>query len=108
MAINWFKYSSPRSFYPLAGKLAPWFAAVAAVLAAVGLYIGLIVAPTDFQQGEAYRIIFIHVPAAWMSMFIYVVMAGYGVLALAFNTLLAAVMMRPLPPTGALFQFIAL
>ena len=50
----------------------------AALLAAAGLYIGFFVAPTDAQQGEAYRIIFIHVPAAWMSMFIYVVMAFWA------------------------------
>src|SRR5437667_6336666 len=108
MAINWFKYSSPRSFYPLAGKLAPWFAAVAAVLAAVGLYIGLGLAPTDFQQGEAYRIIFIHVPSAWMSMFIYLVMAGWSALALGFNTRLSAMMAQALAPTGALMTLIAL
>src|SRR5438128_10114653 len=108
MTINWFKYSSPASFYPVAGRLIPWFFAAAALLLVVGLYIGLFLAPTDAQQGEAYRIIFIHVPAAWMSMFIYVVMAGYGVLALAFNTRLAAMMMRALAPTGALFTFIAL
>lgn len=106
--INWFKYASPASFYPLAGKLAPWAGAVATVLVAVGLYLGLFVAPTDFQQGDAYRIIFIHVPAAWMSMFIYVLMAGYGILNLTFNTRLAAMMMQALAPTGALFTFIAL
>ncbi len=75
MTLNWFKYASPATFYPVAGKLIPWFAWSAALLAAIGLYLGLVVAPTDFQQGDAYRIIFIHVPAAWMSMFLYVVMA---------------------------------
>ncbi|MGH8756012.1 MAG: cytochrome c biogenesis protein CcsA, partial [Burkholderiales bacterium] len=69
--ISWYRYSSPQSFFPLAGKLAPWFAVAALLLVAAGLYIGFFVAPTDRQQGEAYRIIFIHVPAAWMSMFIY-------------------------------------
>jgi heme exporter protein C len=108
MSINWFKYSSPVSFYPLAGKLAPWFGVAAALLAVAGTYISLVVAPTDFQQGDAYRIIFIHVPAAWMSMFIYVLIAGYGVLALTFNTRLSAMMMQALAPTGALFTFIAL
>jgi heme exporter protein C len=106
--FSWFKYASPTSFYPLAGKLFPWFAAAAAVLAVVGLYIGLFVAPTDAQQGEAYRIIFIHVPAAWMSMFIYLVMAGYAALSLGFNARLSAMMASALAPTGALFTFIAL
>src|SRR5699024_8472388 len=106
--INWFKYASPVSFYPLAGRLLPWFALAAAVLAASGLYVGLVVAPSDYVQGDAYRIIFIHVPAAWMSMFIYGVMAGYAILTLALRTRLSAMMMQALAPTGALFTFLAL
>jgi heme exporter protein C len=106
--MNVYRYASPTTFYPLAGKLWPWFAVIAALLAAFGLYEGLFVAPTDFQQGEVYRIIFIHVPAAWMGMFIYLVMAFYGVLHLGFNTKLAAMMMRALAPTGAIFTFLAL
>jgi len=108
VAINWFKYSSPQTFYPLAGKMVPWFMAPAAVLGMAGLYIGFFVAPTDFQQGEAYRIIFIHVPAAWMSMFIYVVMAFWAGIGLAFNTRLSSMMAHALAPTGALMTFIAL
>ena len=106
--MNFYQFSSPASFYPFAGRLAPWFAGAAAVLAIVGLWIGFGVAPTDFQQGEAYRIIFIHVPAAWMSMFIYLVMAFWGMLALSFNTRLSAMMAQALAPTGALMTFIAL
>jgi heme exporter protein C len=105
---NWFKYSSPQSFYPLAGRMVPWFAMAAAVLAAVGLYIGFFVAPTDAQQGEVYRVIFIHVPAAWMSMFIYLVMAFWAALGLAFNTRLSGMMASALAPTGAMFTFLAL
>ncbi|MBK9703768.1 MAG: cytochrome c biogenesis protein CcsA [Betaproteobacteria bacterium] len=108
MAINWYKYSSPATFYPLAGRLIPWFGGSAAILTVVGLVIGLGIAPTDFQQGEAYRIIFIHVPSAWMSMFIYLVMAFWGALALGFNTRLSAMMAQALAPTGALMTFIAL
>ncbi len=103
-----YRYSSPASFYPLAGKMIPWFAWAAAVLAAVGLYIGLSMAPTDFQQGEAYRIIFIHVPSAWMSMFLYLVMAFWGAMALGFNTRLSAMLAQAIAPTGALMTFIAL
>jgi len=106
--VNWFRYSSPASFFPLAGKLVPWFAAAAALLTVAGLWLGLVVAPTDAQQGDAYRIIFIHVPAAWMSMFIYLVMAFWSALALMFNTRLSAMMVQALAPTGALFTFIAL
>ena len=106
--INWFKYSSPQTFFPLAGTLAPWFAAIAAVLFVAGLYIGFFVAPTDAQQGESYRIIFIHVPAAWMSMLIYLAMAFWAGMGLAFNTRLSGMMATALAPTGALFTFIAL
>jgi heme exporter protein C len=108
MGINWFRFASPQAFSPVAGALAPWFLAAAALLAAAGLYIGLFVAPTDAQQGEAYRIIFVHVPAAWMSMFIYVVMAFWAAVGLAFNTRLSSMMASALAPTGALFTFIAL
>src|SRR5712672_4398446 len=106
--MNWFKYSSPQSFYPLAGKLVPCFHVAAALLAVAGIYIGFFLAPTDAQQGEAYRIIFIHVPAAWMSMFIYVVMAGWAALGLALNTRLSGMMASALAPTGAMFTFVAL
>ena len=107
-AFNVFKYSSPRNFYFLAGRMIPWFGVLAALLTVLGLYVGFFVAPTDFQQGEAYRIIFIHVPAAWMSMFIYLVMALYAGLGLVFNTRISAMMASALAPTGAIFTFIAL
>lgn len=108
MPIHWYRYSSPSTFYSLAGKMIPWFAVSSALLAAIGLCIGLVVAPTDFQQGDAYRIIFIHVPAAWMSMFLYLVMAFWSALALGFNTRLSAMMAQAIAPTGALMTVIAL
>ncbi|HUQ24969.1 MAG TPA: heme ABC transporter permease [Burkholderiales bacterium] len=106
--MNWFWYASPQTFYPLAGTIARWCAVAAAILALAGLYVGFVVAPTDAQQGEVYRVIYIHVPAAWMSMFIYVVMACWAALGLAFNTRLSGMMATALAPTGALFTFIAL
>jgi len=106
--MKWFWYASPQTFYPLAGTIARGSGFAAAFLAAAGLYVGFFVAPTDAQQGEAYRIIFIHVPAAWMSMFIYVVMACWAALGLALNTRLSGMMASALAPTGALFTFIAL
>jgi len=106
--MNFYRYSSPSTFYPLAGKLIPWFGWSALLLAIVGLWISFGLAPTDFQQGEAYRIIFIHVATAWMSMFIYVVMAFWSALALGFNTRLSGMMAQALAPTGALMTFIAL
>jgi len=108
LSINWFKYASPVSFYPLAGRLIPWFVVVTVVLLFIGLYLGFFVAPTDYQQGEAYRIMFVHVPAAWMSMFIYLVMAAYAGLGLIFNTRLSSMMATALAPTGAMFTFLAL
>ena len=108
VTINWFKYSAPSTFYGLAGKLIPWFAVPAAMLFVLGLYIGFFVAPMDAVQGEAYRIIFIHVPASILSMFLYLVMAGYAALGLIFNTRLSSMMATALAPTGALFAFISL
>ncbi|HCP76415.1 MAG: heme ABC transporter permease [Pusillimonas sp.] len=106
--INWFKYSSPKMFYPLAGKLIPWFGVAAAILAIIGMYVGFFMAPTDAQQGEGYRIIFLHVPVSWMSMFIYLVMAFWAAVGLAFNNRLAAMMASALAPTGAMFTFLSL
>ena len=107
-SINWFRYASPVSFFPLARRLARGFGAAAAALAVVGLWLGFFVAPTDAQQGEAYRIIFIHVPAAWMSMFIYAVMAAWCAVSLTLNARLSAMMAQALAPTGALFTVVAL
>ena len=108
MAINLFKYSSPALFYPLAGKMLPWFYGLAIILCIVGLYISFFVAPTDATQGEVYRIIFIHVPAAWMSMFIYLIMATWAGLGLILNTRLSSMMAQALAPTGAMFTVVAL
>jgi heme exporter protein C len=106
--MSLFRFAAPNTFYPLAGRMAPWFFVLAAVLTAIGLYIGFFVAPTDATQGDAYRIIFIHVPAAWMSMFLYVVMAFWAAIGLAFNTRLSSMMAQAIAPTGALMTFIAL
>lgn len=102
------RFASPQVFYPVAGTLAPWFAGIAAVLTVIGLYVGFFVAPTDFQQGEVYRVIFIHVPAAWMSMMVYLLMAFWSAVGLVMNTRLSFMMARALAPTGALFCFLAL
>ncbi|MBL8075833.1 MAG: cytochrome c biogenesis protein CcsA [Nitrospira sp.] len=104
----WSKYSAPQAFYPLAGRLIPWFATVAVILMVVGLYMGFFVAPTDFQQGESYRIIFVHVPAAWMSMFLYVVMAVWAGVGMGLNARLSFMMAQAIAPTGAMFTFLAL
>ncbi len=107
-SIAWYYFSAPKSFYPLAGKLIPWFWGLAIVLTVVGLYMSFFVAPTDYKQGESYRIMFIHVPAAWMSMLIYLVMAIYAIIGLAWKVRLADMMASALAPTGAMFTFLAL
>ena len=107
-SIRFFNFAAPSRFYALAGWLTPWFWALAALLAGAGLYIGFFVAPTDATQGDSYRIIFIHVPAAWMSMVLYLVMAGWAAIGWAFNARLASMVARALAPTGAMFTFIAL
>ena len=106
--LHAFRFASPATFYPLAGRLQPLFMALAIALAAAGLWIGFMVAPTDAQQGEGYRIIFVHVPASWMAMFIYCVMAFWAAVGLAFNVRLASMMASALAPTGALFALLSL
>lgn len=105
---NFYHNSSPQAFYPTAGLLIPWFGWLAALLVVYGLYVSFAIAPTDFQQGEAYRIIFVHVPAAWMSMVIYLAMAFWAGLGLTLNARLSAMMAQALAPTGAIFTLIAL
>jgi heme exporter protein C len=104
----WFHYAGPQAFYGLAGRLWPWFAVLSAALGVWGLWLGFMVAPADAQQGEGYRIIFVHVPASWMSMVIYLAMAFWSVMGLTFNTRLSGMMTRALAPTGAMFAFLSL
>lgn len=106
--MSLFSYAAPQRFYFLAGKLIPWFAVAGTVTCLIGLWLGFFVAPTDFQQGEVYRIIFIHVPSAWMAMFIYLVMSVYAILNLGFRARMSAMMIAALAPTGALMAAIAL
>ena len=108
MSINWFYFAAPQRFYGLAGKLVPWCAALAVLLTAYGLFLGLGVAPTDFQQGDSYRIIFIHVPVSWMSMVLYVAMAFWAGVGLVFNTRLASMLAQAIAPTGAMMAFLSL
>ncbi|MFY8184245.1 MAG: heme ABC transporter permease CcmC [Polynucleobacter sp.] len=107
-SINWFKYAAPQRFYALTGSLIPYCVAVAVIATVIGLTIGLLIAPSDHQQGESYRIIFIHVPAAWMSMIIYLAVAFWAAIGLIFNARLASMFALALAPTGALMTFIAL
>lgn len=106
--IHWYKYASPQALYPLIVRGVRWFAIPAAILFIVGGYLALFVAPIDFQQGDAYRVLFIHVPAAWMGMFLYILMAIYAGVGWAFNTRVSSMMASSIARTGAMFTFLAL
>lgn len=99
---------SPPSFYALSGRLGPWVGGICLLLFAAGLYGGLILAPADYQQGESYRIIYIHVPAAWLSMFVYAVMAICSAISLIWRMKLADAVARASAPIGAVYTFLAL
>jgi heme exporter protein C len=102
------KYASPQNAYVLAGRLVPWFGWTAAVLLIAGLYGGLVYAPPDYQQGQGFRIIYVHVPAAWMSLFVYMVMASAGGAGLIWKTKVSDAVARSCAPLGAAFTFLAL
>jgi len=108
MLESLYRYASLRGFYAIADRLVPWLGAATALAFAAGLYGGLVLAPADYQQGESYRIIFIHVPSAWMSLFVYVVMAGAGAIGLVWHVKLAEVIASASAPIGASFTFLAL
>ena len=108
MLVFFHKLASPKHFYRLAGLWIPWLAVICAGFMLTGLYQGLLVAPPDYQQGESYRIMFIHVPAAWMSMFVYVVMAGAGAIGLIWHMKLAEIVAISSAPICASFTFLAL
>ena len=102
------RMASPPHFYAFTEKLMPWLVGLFLLLIVPGLYGGLYLAPADYQQGDSYRIIYIHVPAAWMSLFIYVVMAVTGGIGLIWRIKLAEVVMISSASVGASFTLIAL
>ncbi len=105
----WFhKLATARNFYRFAGIIKPWVGLLCLILMVSGLYLGLFKAPPDYQQGESYRIIFVHVPAAWMSMFVYMVMASAAFMSLIWRYKLAEIVTEASAPIGASFTFLAL
>ena len=103
----WAGLANPTRFLQLAGTLTPWLAGLAAVFLAVGLYLGF-TAPEDFQQGITVRIMYIHVPFAWLSMMCYSVMAISALGTLVWRHPLADVALRAAAPIGAAFTALAL
>jgi heme exporter protein C len=102
------RFANPGRFMRLANAILPWAAGLTVVSLAVGLYMGLFVAPPDYQQGESVRIMYVHVPAAWMAMFIYTVIAGASAVALIWRHPLADLAAKASSPIGAAFTFLAL
>lgn len=105
---RWTSLAAPSRFYRFANRMAPWCQVLALLCGAVGLYLGLWVAPTDFQQGQAYRILFIHVPAAWLSMLLYLALAFWAVVGWVLHARMASLLAQAIAPTGALFTALAL
>jgi heme exporter protein C len=102
------KFASPPHFHAFARRLSPWLFGVSTVLFAAGLIGGLVLAPADYQQGDSFRIIYIHVPSAWLSMFVYMVMAGAGAAGLIWKVKMGDIIARSCAPLGASFTFLAL
>jgi heme exporter protein C len=102
------RYANPLRYQRIADAVLPWAGGLAVVLSVVGLYLALAVAPPDYQQGEAYRIMFVHVPAAWMALMVYAMMTLASVVALVWRHPLAEVAARAAAPIGAAFTAVAL
>jgi len=100
--------ANPTRFMQLAGRVLPWLSGAAALLLAVGLYLALFEAPADYQQGETVRIMFLHVPAAWLALFFYMVMSASALGSLVWRHPLADVSQKAAAPIGASFTLICL
>ncbi|MBV1880652.1 MAG: heme ABC transporter permease [Pseudomonadales bacterium] len=102
------KFGSPKHFYELTGKLLPWFAIPAVLCLVVGSVWGLAFAPADYQQGNSFRIMYIHVPAASLAMSVYVMMAVAGAIGLIWKIKMADMVAKSAAPIGAAFTLLAL
>lgn len=106
---RWFhQMGSPPYFYAFSTRWMPWFGGLALILGAIGIYKGLFIAPADYLQGESFRIIYIHVPSAWMSLFIYLLMAINGAIALIWRIKLSEILLLSCAPIGAMFTAVTL
>ncbi len=103
-----FGYANPNRFMRLSAVLMPWLGGLTAVLLVAGMYLALLASPPDYQQGETVRIMYVHVPAAWMSMFCYVSMAIAAAVGLIWRHPLAELAAKATAPIGASFTFLAL
>ena len=101
-------FANPGRFLRLARRLVPWVAGASTLAIGAGLYLGLFVAPPDYQQGASVRIMYVHVPSAWMAMFVYAAIAGASAAALIWRHPLADIFARAAAPLGAGFTVLAL
>lgn len=107
--LLWFhQLGSPPVFYRFAERWTPWFMLPAVLLMAWGIYAALVVVPPDYQQSDSYRILFVHVPSAWMSLFIYLAMAVNAVIALVWRIKLSELLAMCCAPIGAAFTLVCL
>ncbi len=102
------RFANPARFTRLADAILPWSLLATLGLLGAGLYLGLFASPADYQQGETVRIMYVHVPAAWMALFIYTMIAGASATALIWRHPLAHIAARSAAPLGAWFTFLAL
>ena len=108
MAIDLHKFANPARFLRIAAAIFPWAAVSTLLLLGVGLYFALFVSPEDYQQGNTVRIMFVHVPAAWMSMSVYSMMAISAAVGLIWKHPVADLSAKAAAPIGACFTFLAL
>jgi len=102
------RWANPNRFMKLTSALLPWCAGLSALLIGAGLFLGLFVAPPDYQQGESVRIMFVHVPSAWMALMIYTIMAAASAVGLIWKHPVADLVAKACAPIGASFTFVAL
>ncbi len=109
MKWTWFhRLGSPKWFYEISGRWLPWLSIATVILLAVGLVWGLAIAPPDYQQGNSFRIIYIHVPASFLAQSIYISLAVAGVIGLVWRMKIADVALQQAAPIGAWMAFISL
>ena len=109
MSLTWFHMlASPPHAYRICGRMLPWLGWLSAAAIATGLYGGLVLAPPDYQQGDGFRIVYVHAPAAWLSMLVYGTMAGAAAIGLIWRIKLGHAVAAASAPIGASFTFLAL
>ena len=106
--VNWHRLANPTSFLKWNRRVLPWASVTTVILLAAGIYLSLFVAPPDYQQGETVRIMFVHVPSAWMALFTYAVMAGASAAGLIWKSPLSHLTAKAAAPIGASFTLLAL